>query len=434
MSTAAAPLDVAVERRGGSEAVVTVVAPADEVGRAVDRAVRRLAGRVRIPGFRPGRVPRSVLERAVGWETVRQEAVDLLLPEVWTRALTDTGLEPVTQPEVSEVTLDEGEPFRFTATVVVRPAVELGDYRALRAPLAPDPVTDRDVEAAVAMVQREHAILFDAGDRPIEAGDRVTADLAMYRDGQLVGGDGRTQTLDLDPGVVLPGLTEVLLGRRVGEPLEADLVLGDDYPEPELRGTRVVVRGTVRQAQTKELPPIDDNLASIAGMGETLAELRAALRERLEAAAAEVATSKRESQVLEEVLRLASVDVPEAMIQREVDRQLRDLELRLASAGVALDAYLQATGQTVEQIRGQRRQPATERVKLEVTLEAVARVEGLTVDDADLERALDQLFRRGDRARRDQARPALRRELLWRRATDRLTAIADGKADSEPDL
>ncbi|HVA21149.1 MAG TPA: trigger factor [Candidatus Micrarchaeia archaeon] len=428
------PLEVAVDRRAGSEAVLTVVAPAAEVERAVERAIRRLAGQVRIAGFRPGHAPRAVLERTVGWPAIRQETVDLLLPEVWARALAETGLEPVTPPEVGEVTLEQGEPFQFTATVVVRPEVELGGYRALRVPLRPDPVTGRDVEAAVELVQREHAVLFDAGERPIQAGDRVTADLTMHRDGQAVGGGGRTQTLDLDPGVVLPGLADALIGLRVGEALETDLTLPEDYPEADLRGARVTVRGTVRQAQAKELPPIDDNLASIAGLGESLDDLRTALRERLQSAAAELAASRRENLVLEEALRLASVEVPEAMIQREVDRQLRDLELRLGGAGISVEQYLQATGQSLEQVRGQRRQPATERVKLELTLEAVARAEGLEVADPDVEGALGQLFRRGDRARRDQARPALRRELLWRKATDRLVAIADGQGEAGPDL
>ncbi|HUY96933.1 MAG TPA: trigger factor [Verrucomicrobiae bacterium] len=434
MSTATAPLEVEVERRPGSEAALTVTAPPAEVERAVERALQRLQGQVRIPGFRPGRAPRAVLERTVGWPAIRQEALDLLLPEVWVRALADVGLEPVTQPEVEDVSLELGEPFRFTATVIVRPAVELGDYRSLRVPLQPDPVTDRDVEASLGLVQREHAVLFDAGDRPVQSGDRVTAELAMRRDGQLVGGGARAQTIDLDPGVPLPGLTDALVGRRVGEEIQVDLTLPEDYPEEELRGARVTVLGTVRQVQAKELPPIDDNLASIAGLGETLDGLRGALRERLEAAATELARSRRENQVLEEVLRLASVEVPEAMVQHEVDRQLRDLGLRLAGAGIGLEAYLQATGQTLEQVRGQRRQPATERVKLELTLEAIAQAEALEVADADVERALDQLFRRGDKGRRDQARGALRRELLWRGATNRLVAIAEAGGAPRTDL
>ncbi len=434
MSTATVPLEVAVERRPGSEARLTVTAPPAEVERAVERALGRLQGRVRIPGFRPGHAPRAVLERTVGWPAIRQEAIDLLLPEVWARAIAEAELEPVTPPDVQDVELEPGGPLRFTAAVVVRPPVELGDYRALRIPLRPDPVTDRDVEASVELVQREHAVLFDAGDRPIAAGDRVTADLAMRRDGQLVGGGGRTQTLDLDPGLPLPGLTEGLVGRRVGAAVATELTLPDDYPDAELRGARVTIEGTVRQVQAKELPPIDDNLASIAGLGDTLDDLRSALRQRLEAAAGDLAQSRRQSQVLEEVLRLAAVEVPEAMIQREVDQQLRELEIRLTGAGITFDAYLQATGQTLEQLRGQRRQPATERVKLELTLEAVARAEGIEIADADVERALDQVVRRGDRPRRDQARGAIRRELLWRRATDRLVAIAEGEPASGRDL
>jgi len=427
-SAPAAPLELDLERRPNSEVSLTVTAPPDEVERAVEVAIRQLSPRVRIPGFRPGKAPRPVVERAVGWDAIRQEALDWLLPLTYQRALTDLGLDPVTAPQVDTPQFEPGEPFRFTAVFTVRPDVELGEYRALRVEAPAATVPEADVEAGLQELRQQHAQLTAVEDRPATPADRVVAELTMRRGEEAVGPPGQAYTLDLDRPDVLPGLAEAVAGHRTGEHFEFPLTLPADYPREELRGAEVRVSAELREVYEKALPALDDNLASIAGRGETLTELRAALRADLEQRAAAVATTEFETTVLDRTLALATVEVPEAMVQMEIERQLRDLEMRLQAAGLSVEQYLQATQQTVEQLRGERRQPATERVTLELVLEAVARAEALTVDDAEVDQALARIFRPGERDARRRAREPLRREMLRRGATERLLQIARGEA------
>ena len=396
--TDVAELEVEVEHLPSSQANLTVTAPASEVDRAIVRALSQLSRQVRLPGFRPGKAPASVVERAVGWEAVRQEAIDLLLPELYQRAVRQEQLEPVSQPNVAEVELDRGQPFHFVASVVLRPEVKLGDYGEIRVPLETKEVPEADIDGTVDALRQRYAQLTDVGERGIEASDVVTAELSMIHNGEPVGTPGQVQVLDLQRGELLPGMAEQLLGATAGaEPVEITVTLPEDYAREELRGEMVTVTTKVTRIQLKELPALDDNLAAIAGHGETLDAL----------------------------LELAKTDVPEPMIQAEIDHQLRDLERRLAESGVSLDTLLSVEGQSLEQLRGERRQSAAERVRLELALGQIARQEGLQPADEEVSAALTRLLPKGSsKDVRERAREPIRREMAISMARDHLLSLA----------
>ncbi len=432
-SPADAPaLDVEVEHLPGSQAKLTVVAPVQEVERGISRALGRLSGQVRLPGFRPGKAPAAVVERAVGWAAIQQEAVDLLLPELYALAVRQADLEPVSQPQVSEAELERGEPFRFVATVGVRPEVTLGDYHQLRVPVEDRVVADEDVAGTLEELRQRYAQLTDAGDRPVEAGDVVTAELTMRHNGQVVGTEGQPQTLDLERGGLLPGMAEQLVGATAGgEPVEITVTMPEDYTREELRGELVTITATVTRVQAKELPAVDDNLAAIAGHGETLEELRSHIREQI---AADLRREAEQAQViaaLDELLGLTKVDVPETMIQAEIDHQMRDLDRRLTEAGITLQALLSAQGSSVEQLRGERRQPAVESVRLDLALSEVVRREGISVSDQEVDRQLKGLIPKGaSRSEQVRLREVFRRELEIGKARELVVRLARGDEDS----
>lgn len=431
--TDAPELDVEIERLPGSEAKLTVTAPVEEVDRAIGRALRQLSGQIRLPGFRPGKAPASVVERAVGWSAVQQEAIDILLPELYERAVRQSELDPVAQPRVGEAELERGTPFRFVATVGVRPDVALGDYRGIRAPIVPKEVADEDVTGTLDALRQRYAQLVDAGDREVQEGDVVTAALTMRHGEEVVGTPDQTQTLDLERGELLPGMAEQLLGATVGgEPVEITLTLPEEYPREELRGELVVITAEVSRIQAKELPALDDNLAAIAGHGETLDELKDFIREQIGAEQAVEADREQANAVMEALLAVTKVEVPEAMIQVEIDNQVRSLERRLAEAGVTLDALLQAQGSSLEQLRGERRQAAVESVRLDLALGEVAKLEGIIISDEELKVALSQIVPKGTTAAaRERLAPTMRRELVVGRARDLLIGLARG-ADTAP--
>ncbi|MGH7640174.1 MAG: trigger factor [Candidatus Dormibacteria bacterium] len=432
MSSDPAQLEVSVERLPGSQARLNVVAPPDEVQRALGLAVGHLGQRYRLPGFRPGKAPAAVVERALGWPALRQHAIDDLLPSVWGRALAQAELEPVSQPEVSEVVLERGQPFRFTASVTLRPEVELGDYRSLRVPLVPQEVGEADLERTLETLRQRYAQLEDAGDRAAELGDVVTARLTMRHGEEVVGSAGQLQTLDLERQDLLPGMAEQVVGAKVGEPLEATLTLPEEYGRPELRGELVQVTVEVEQIQAKRLPALDDNLATIVGRGENLEQLRQYLREQLAQEALAGAEQDQEAKAVEQLLAISRVEVPEIMVQREIDHQIKDFELRLLASGVGLEQLLAADQKSLEQLRGERRQPAVERVQTELVLEELARREDVKVAEAEVDAALNGIFAKGaSKSSRGRAREPLRRELRLGAARRLVAALARGEPPEE---
>jgi len=431
-TTDARELEVNVERLAGSQARLTVEAPAADVDRAIDLALRHLGQQYRMPGFRPGKAPAAVVERAVGWDALRQHAIEDLLPEVWARAVAQTELEPVSNPDVSGVVLERGEPFRFTASVVLRPDVELGDYQRIRVAVEVPEVADEDVDATLEALRQRYAQLEDASDREAGLGDVLTAELTMRHGDEIVGTPAQLETLDLERGDLLPGMADQLLGARVGAPVEVTVTLPEEYSRPELRGEMVVISVDVKQIQSKRLPPLDDNLAAITGQGETLADLRQYVREQLTAEGRLEAERAQEEKALDELRQVSRVEVPEVMIEAEIDRQIRDLELRLSGSGISLEQLLTSDGKQLEQLRGERRQPAIERVQLELILEELARREGLQVSDKELDENLRRIFASGaSKDVRRRAREPLRRELLLGEARRRVAALARGDSGEE---
>jgi trigger factor len=431
-TTDARELEVNVERLAGSQARLTVEAPATDVDRAIALALRHLGQQYRMPGFRPGKAPAAVVERAVGWDALRQHAIEDLLPEVWARAVAQTELEPVSNPDVSAVVLERGEPFRFTASVVLRPDVELGDYLHIRVPVEVAEVADQDIDATLEALRQRYAQLEDASDREARHGDVLTAELTMRHGDEIVGTPAQVETLDLERGDLLPGMADQLLGARAGVPVEVTVTLPEEYSRPELRGEMVVISLEVKQIQAKRLPALDDNLAAIAGQGETLADLRQYVREQLTEEGRLEAERAQEAKALDELRQVSRVEVPEVMIEAEIDRQIRDVELRLSGSGISLEQLLASDGKQLDQLRGERRQPAIERVQLELILEGLARREGLQVTDKELDENLRRIFATGaSKDVRRRAREPLRRELLLGEARRRVAALARGESGKE---
>jgi trigger factor len=419
-------LSVSVERKPGSQVSLRVEAPAGEVDAAIAATLRRLAGRVRIPGFRPGKAPAAMVERAAGWEAVRQDTVDHLVPELYRQALEQSGIEPVADPELAVDALEREQPLTFTATVTVKPQVDLGDYLSLRVPYERTEITDPRVDEAIAEVRRRHADLVDV-QRPAQAGDVLRCTLVMrHGEETLSGDDTGERDLELDRDAVIPGVVEGILGLSAGEQRTFEVTLPQDYRREELRGANVTVDISVHAVRERRPPPEDDALAALDGHGTTLAELREHYREALVESAAATDRERHESQVLAAFRDGLRVDIPEVMVDHEIERQLADLEFRISAIGIPFTRYLELSGQTLERLRGERREGATQRVKLDLGLDALVSAEGIEVDEAQVERETRVLAegRKLDATRRRRLAELARRDLRRRAAAQRLLEIA----------
>lgn len=421
-------LSVDVERQPGSQVRLRVQAPPDDVDAAIATSIRHLASRVRVAGFRPGKAPAAMVERMVGWDAVREHALEHLVPDLYRRALDQTGVEPVTEPQLDVDTVERGKPLAFTALVTVKPQVDLGDYQSLRVPFETTEIGDERVDEAIEDVRRRHAELREV-ERPAHVGDVLRATLIMRRGDEVLSGeDAGERDLELDRETVLPDVVDGIIGLSAGQQRAFEVTLPQDYRREELRGASVTVDITVHVVRERELPPLDDSLARLDAHGTTLEELREHYRDALVKAAEVSDRERHEQRVLEALRDSVHVDVPEAMVDREIERQLADMEYRLESVGIPFDKYLELSGQTMERLRGERRESAAQRVKLELALDTLAATEGIEVDETQVRRETERIAegRRLDAAQRRRLTDIARRDLVRQAAGQRLLEIAAG--------
>ncbi len=423
---------VETERKPGSQVVLSVEVPAEQVASSIDQAYARLAPRVRIPGFRPGKAPRPMVERHIGWAALSREARDLLIENGFVAALNETGLDPIDTPRVEPEQIERGAPFRFKATVSVKPEVTLKDYTDIRVPKPQTEVSDAEVDEAIERLRLRFAELHEV-DRPVQKGDFLTADIHMLKGGATLIGESQTDAqMEVDPERLLTGLAEGLYGQNKGDIRDIRVTLPADYPKADLAGSKVVFRVTVKSIKERTLPPLDDELAKLVGRGQNLAELRQEVRDDLQEAAARSDQQRFENEVLKAVGERVDVEIPEALVDREVNRNVRELELRLQEQGIRFDRYLQYTNSSLDVVRSERRPQAQQKVRLELALEAVAEREGLTISDAEVDEAVRQALEEDQQLARkaedlqtaDPVRNYFRHQLLIRKTIDHLTALA----------
>jgi trigger factor len=427
-----AAVKVDTERKPGSQVVLSVEVDADQVSKSIDQAYSRLAPRVRIAGFRPGKAPRPMVEREIGWPTLRQEALDLILPTAYNSALDEAGLDPIDVPRVEVQQFDRGQPMRFTATVSIKPEITLKEYHDIRVPRPNTEIVDKDVDEAIERLRARFAELH-AVERPVQAGDFLTIDTHILKSGAVLIGESQTDAqLEVDKERLISGLAEGLTGQAVGETRDIRLTLPADYPKKDLAGSDVVFRVTVKSIKERRLPPLDDELAKQVGRGQTLAELQQELRDELQEAAHQADEQRFENDVLKALDERMEAEVPEALIEREVNRRVRELELRLQDQGMKMERYLEYTNTSLDVLKAEQRPQAVQKVRLELALEAVAEREGLTVSDAEVEQAVQNALaeedhaghRHGDLRTADPVRAYFRHQLLMRKTIDYLSAVA----------
>jgi len=423
---------VETERKPGSQVLLSVEVDADQVSKSIDQAYSRLAPRVRIAGFRPGKAPRPMIEREIGWPALRQEALDLLLPTAYNSALDEAGLDPIDVPRVEVQQFDRGQSMRFTATVSVKPEIALKEYKDIRVPRPRTEIGDVDVEEAIERLRGRFAELY-AVERPVQAGDFLTVDTHILKSGAVLIGESQTDAqLEVDKERLIPGLADGLIGQAIGESRDIRLKLPQDYPKKDLAGSDVIFRVTVKSIKERRLPPLDDELARQVGRGQTLAELRQEVHDELQEAAHQADEQRFENDVLKALDERMEAEIPEALIDREVNRRVRELELRLQEQGVKMERYLEYTNNSLDVMKAEQRPQAVQKVRLELALETVAEREGLAVSEAEIEAAVtnalaedEQVSRRTrDLRTADPVRAYFRHQLLMRKTIDYLSTVA----------
>jgi trigger factor len=381
------------EKQEGNQGVLTIEVEAAKVNEGLDAAFKKVVKQVNVPGFRKGKMPRGMFEKRFGVESLYQDALDFILPEAYAKAIEETGIDPIDRPEIDVEQMEKGKELIFTAKVQVKPEVKLGDYKGLEVEKVDTEVTAEDVEAELTSLQEKQAELVVKEEGKAEESDTVTMDFEGFVDGEAFeGGQAENYSLELGSGQFIPGFEEQLVGVATGEEKDVEVNFPEEYHAAELAGKPATFKVKIHEIKTKELPALDDEFAKDADEEvETLAELKEKIEKRLqEAKKNEAETAVRET-LVEKASENAEVEIPEVMVNSEVDRMMQEFEQRLQMQGMNLELYFQFSGQSEEDLKGQMKEDAGKRVRTNLTLEAIAAAENLEVTDAEAEEEVNKM-------------------------------------------
>jgi trigger factor len=359
----------------------------ETVRRGVEAKIKELGRQIRVPGFRPGKAPRRVIENRLGRDYIYMEALQEQLPGWYSQAVVETDLRPIDQPEIHfDDPLNEEEGFRFSATVEVRPEAGLGDYKGVEVPRREVEISDEEVEESLEELRGQFATLAAVEERPAQEGDFVILDFSGERlaGGPVEGAQAEDYMLEIGRGELLPDFEENIVGMNANDRKQFGVTFPLDYAEEALRGESVLFNVHVKEIKERDLPPLDDEFVKEASEFETLDELRAAMREQLEAAADQRVDGEFRGRVLDVVAEGAEVDIPEVMAHEKAHEMVDSFERSIRSQGMEPDQYYQLAGTDHGEFEERVRPDAEDTVKKELVLDAVAAAEGITATEDEV--------------------------------------------------
>nr|WP_106780172.1 trigger factor [Lysinibacillus timonensis] len=382
------------EKQEGNTGVLTIEVPADEVNKAIDKAFAKVVKEINVPGFRKGKMPRQLFEKRFGVEALYQDALEIIVPDAYSNAIDETGIVPVDYPQIDGTeSFAKGEAFTFTATVTVKPEPKLGEYKGLEVTKLSTEVTDEEIEEQIQAQVARKAELEIKEDEAIVEGDTAVIDFEGFvGEEAFEGGKGEDYPLEIGSGSFIPGFEEQLVGLKAGESKDVNVTFPEEYHAADLAGKEATFKVTVKEVKTKVLPELNDELAKeIDPEVETLAELRASLRTKAEEEKKADAEASLRDELVEKAAENAEIEIPEAMTHNEIHRMIEEFGQRLQMQGMTLDLYYQFSGQDEHALHEQMRPDAEKRVRISLTLEAIAEAENITVTQEDIDAELEKM-------------------------------------------
>ncbi|XCP86816.1 trigger factor [Roseburia hominis] len=379
-------MSLQVENLEHNMAKLTIEVSAEELEGALQKAYQKQKGKIAVPGFRKGKVPRQLIEKMYGPEIFYDDAANALIPDAYSKAYDESGLDIVSQPKIEVTQIEKGKPFIFTAEVAVKPEVTLGEYKGIEVDKISDEVEDAEVEAKLEEEREKNARTIEVTDRPVADKDEIVLDFEGFVDGvAFEGGKGENYPLTIGSGSFIPGFEDQLIGAETEKEVEVKVTFPEDYHAEELKGKDAVFKCIVHEIKTKELPELDDEFASEVSEFDTLEEYKADVKAKLKESKAAEGKRKQEDQAVEALIEASQMDIPEAMIETQSRQMVDDFAQRLMQQGLNMEQYMQFTGMTAEKMLAEMRPQAEKRIKTRLVLEAVAKAENIEISDEKLD-------------------------------------------------
>lgn len=371
---------------------LVIEASAEEFEAGLNAAYNKNKNKISVPGFRKGKAPRKMIEQLYGSQIFFEDAANEIIPDAYADAAKESGLDIVSQPKVSIEQLEAGKPFIFAAEVAVRPEVELGEYKGVEVTKADAEVTDADVEEELKKVQDQNSRTVSVEDRAVKDGDMTVIDFEGFIDGEAFeGGKGENYPLTIGSHSFIDTFEEQMIGMNIGEEKELNVTFPEDYHAENLKGKPATFKVTVKEIKEKQLPELDDDFAQDVSDFDTLAEYKDDLKKKIAERKESEAKAKKESEAIEKVVEAAKMDIPQAMIDTQVNRMLEEFAMRLQQQGLSVEQYFQYTGMTADKIMEEMKPEAVKRIKNSLVLEAVAKAENIEVSEEEFEAELQKM-------------------------------------------
>lgn len=373
-------------KKEGNKVTFKITVDNDKFEGAVTKAYNKNKGKFNIPGFRKGKAPKQIIESQYGKGVFYNDAIDMLFPEIYPTALDELNIDPIDRPDldIEEISKDNG--LVMVVNVEVKPEVKLGEYKGIEIAKPDYTVSEEEVNVRLDDMRNKASRLVDVEGRAIDSGDTAIIDFEGFVDGvAFEGGKGEDYSLVIGSNTFIPGFEEQLVGKNKGEEIEVNVEFPAEYHAENLAGKPATFKVTVKNVQRKELPELNDEFAADTTEFNTLDELKKDLRTKVEEEAKNRAEAEMKNSLVEKVSEGTELEVPNAMVETQIDNMLMELNYQLQYQGLQLEQLLQMTGRSIEELRNEKREEATKLVKSSLILEAIAKVENVEVSEEDVD-------------------------------------------------
>ena len=384
-------MSVKVEKLDKSMAKLIIEVSTEDFEKAVEKAYQKNKGKISIPGFRKGKVPRKMIENMYGKEVFFEDAANEIIPEAYDKAYDECGEEIVSSPKIEVVTLEAGKPFVFSAEVALKPPVKLGKYKGVKVEAPDTAVSAAEVNEAIEKEREANARTISV-ERPVKKDDDIVLDFEGFVDGvAFEGGKGENYPLTIGSGSFIPGFEDQLVGAKIGEEMEVNVTFPEDYHSEDLKGKAATFKCTVKEVKEKELPKLDDEFASEVSDFETLAEYKADVKKKLGEKKEQEAKAAKEEAAITAIIEDSEMEIPDAMLETQQRQMLDEFAQRITSQGLSFEQYMQFTGATRDALLEQVKPNALRKIQARLVLEEVVKAEKIVASEEDYQKELESM-------------------------------------------
>lgn len=388
-------MSVKVEKLEGNIVKLEITVSAEKFNEALNKSYKKNIKKFNVPGFRKGKVPMPIIMQYYGEGVLYDDAINFACEDSYPNAIKENNIDAVDYPAIDVVSIGKGQELVYTATVTTKPEVKLGDYKGIEVEKVEYNVSDEEVEAELNSMREKSARIIVKEDSAIAEGDIAVIDFEGFvEDEAFEGGKGEDFELTIGSGTFIPGFEEQLIGSKIGDSKDVNVVFPEDYRVETLAGKPAVFKVSISNVKVKEVPELDDEFVKDVSEFDTVEELKSDIKKKLEDANTEKAKKEYEDKLIKKVTDLAEVDIPEVMIEREIDFMVRDLEMKLKYQGLDITKYLELLGMTMDKLRSDYRDISAERVKTNLVVGAISKCENVEVTEEEINAKAEEIAKK----------------------------------------